>query len=80
MQTFEVGHLGRVTGFDEHFKAGLHERARAAAEDGLFAEQIGFSLFFEVRFEDAGTGAADAFGPRECDFFASLPGFDKRDE
>ena len=72
MQTFRVGHLGRVTGFDEHFKSSLYQCACAAAEHGLFAEQISFGLFLEIRFEDAGTCAADAFGPGERDLFRVL--------
>ena len=74
MQTFEIGHLRRITGFDEHFKSGLNERARAAAKHGLFAEQIGFGLFLEVGFEDAGAGAADAFGPSERNLLRILAG------
>ena len=74
MQALEVGHLRRVAGFDEHFKSGLHQSARAAAEHGLFAEQIGFRLFLEISFEDAGARAANAFGPGERNFFRILAG------
>ena len=31
----------------------------------MFAEEVGFGLFCEGRFEDAGAGAADAFGVGE---------------
>ena len=65
VEAFEVGHLGLVTGFDEDFVSGLHQRGGAAAEDGLFAEKIGFGFFLEGGFDDAGAGAADAFGPGE---------------
>src|ERR1700722_455067 len=35
--------------------------ADAAAEHGLFAEEVGFGFFGEGGFEHAGAGAADAF-------------------
>ena len=43
VQTFEVGHLGRVTGFHQRLEAGLHERGESAAEHRLLAEQIRFA-------------------------------------
>ena len=39
----------------------------AAAEDGLLAEEVGFGLFGEGGFEDAGAGAADALGVAESE-------------
>ena len=45
VHALEVGHLGLVARFDQRLEAGLHQRARAAAEDGLFAEQVGFGFF-----------------------------------
>src|SRR5258708_4621930 len=44
---FEVGALRLIAGFDEGFIASLDERADAAAEHGLFAEEIGLGLFFK---------------------------------
>lgn len=74
MEDFEVGHFGLVTGFDEGFEARLDEVGDATAEDGLFAEEVGFGFFLEGCFKDAAAGAADAFGPGECGFFGLLAG------
>ena len=65
MQAFEIGELGRVSGTNERFKAGANQRAGAATEDCLLTKKIGLSLLPKVRFEDAGTGAADSFRPRQ---------------
>lgn len=67
VQALEVGHLGRVTRFGQHFEAGLHQRASAATKNRLLTEQIRLGFFLEVRLNDAGTGAADALGPGERD-------------
>jgi len=61
MQDFEVGALGLIAGFGEGFIASLYEGADAAAEDGLFTEEVGFGFFFKGGLEDSGAGAADAF-------------------
>ena len=57
---FEVGALGLIAGFDESFVASLDQRADAAAEHGLLAEEIGFGLFFERGLKYSGARAADA--------------------
>ena len=67
VHAFEVGHLGLVAGFDERFEAGFHEGAGAAAEDGLFAEEVGFGFFGDGGVDDAAAGAADAFGVGQAD-------------
>ena len=72
MQAFEVGHLRLVTGLDQRFVSGLTKRARAAAQHGLFAEQIGFGLFLETGLDDAGARAADALGPGQRDLLGLL--------
>ena len=74
VQAFEVGHFGLVTGFDEGFKAGLNEGGCAAAEDGLFAEEVGFGFFLESGLDDAGAGGADAFGPGQRELFGVFAG------
>ena len=56
----EVGALGLIAGFDQRLKARLDERADAAAEHGLLAEEIGLGLFLERGFEHSGARAADA--------------------
>ena len=67
VHALEVGHLGLVAGFDERLEARLHQRADAAAEDGLLAEQVGFGFFGERGLDDAAAGAADAFGVGQAD-------------
>ena len=64
VEALEVGHLGLVAGLDKDFVGGGDQLADTTAKDGLLAEKIGFSLFFEIGLEDSGPGAADAFGPR----------------
>ena len=65
VKALEVGHLGLEASLDEHFKARFDEGGGAAAEDDLFAEEVGDGFFAEVGFEDAGTGAADTASPCE---------------
>jgi hypothetical protein len=57
---FEVGALGLIAGFDQSLKARLDERADAAAEHGLLAEEIGLGLLFERGLQHSGARAADA--------------------
>jgi ketol-acid reductoisomerase len=49
-------------GFEQGLKAHLHQRGDAAAEDDLFAEEVGFGLLGEGGLKHAATGAADSFG------------------
>ena len=72
VQALEVGHLGLVPGCDERVVAGLDQRAGAAAEHGLFAEEIGLGLFLEAGLDHARARAADALGPGERDFLRLL--------
>src|SRR6266542_5740725 len=55
VQTFEIGELGRIASANKGVEAGTNERARAAAEHGLLAKQIGLSLLAKSRFEYTGT-------------------------
>ncbi len=59
MKAFEIGHLGRISGFDQRFEAGLDQMGDPAAQHGLFTEQIGFALFLEIGFDDARPAAAN---------------------
>ena len=59
MEAFEVGDFGGVAGFDQGFETGADELGGAAAEDGLFAEEIAFGFFPEGGFDDAGFEAAE---------------------
>ena len=63
MQALEVSHLRLVACFDKSFVADFDEFGGAAAEDGLFAEEVGLSFFLEGGLDDAGTGRTDALGP-----------------
>ena len=47
VQALEIGHFGRVTGLDQSLESGANQFAGAAAQNRLFAEQVGFGLFFE---------------------------------
>ncbi|MNM92771.1 hypothetical protein D3C81_1051150 [compost metagenome] len=60
MQALEVGHFRRVASFNQSFETGLDQLNGTAAQNGLFAEQVGFSLVLEGGFDDAGTTAANA--------------------
>ena len=67
MEALVVGDLGRIPGLDERLEPGSDELGRAAAEDGLLAEQIGLGLLLERRLEDAGATGADPDGVGECE-------------
>ena len=40
---------------------------QSAAEDGLFAEEVGFAFILEGGFDDAGSRTADAVRPGQAD-------------
>src|SRR5690606_27780818 len=67
VQALEIGHLRSVAGLDQRLKPGLDQVGDAAAEHGLFAEEVGFALFLEVGLDDAAATAADAGGVGEGD-------------
>ena len=53
VQTFEVCDFRLISGVDERFKRHLHQRADAAAQYGLLAEQVALCFFFECGFDHA---------------------------
>jgi hypothetical protein len=59
VQAFEVGDFGGVAGFDQRLESGADQFGCAAAEHGLFAEEIAFGFFAEGGFDDAGAQAAE---------------------
>ena len=61
VQHFEVRALRLIARFDQRFVARLDERADAAAQHRLLAEEIGFGLFLERGLQHSGARAADAF-------------------
>jgi hypothetical protein len=65
VEALEVGHLRLVASFDEGFVTHLDEFGGTAAEDGLFAEEVGFGFFLKGGLDDAGAGTTDALGPGE---------------
>ena len=71
---FEVGDLGLIARFHQGLEAGLDKGGAAAAQNGLFAEEVGLGLFFEGGLKDAGTGSADAFGVGQGDLFGFAGG------
>ena len=73
MQALEVGHLGGIAGFHKRFVAGLDQCRQPAAQHDLLAEQIRFSLFAEIRFDDSCAPSADGRSIRQADLFG-IPG------
>ena len=67
MEALEVGALGLIASLDQRVKASLDERADAAAEHRLLAEEVGFGLFLEGRLQNSGAGAADALQVAEAE-------------
>ena len=74
VHAFEVGDLGLVAGFGERFESGFDQFADAAAEYGLFAEEIGFGFFGKRGFEDAGARAAESLGVGKSECFRLAAG------
>ena len=62
VQYLEIGQLRLISRVDQRLESGQHERADAAAEDRLLAEEIGLGLFLEGRLEHTGTRAAERPG------------------
>ena len=73
VQALEVGDLGLVAGLDQRLEARLDERAHAAAEHRLLAEEIGLGLLGERRLEHARARRADARGVRRARSACALP-------
>ena len=59
VEALEIGHFGRVAGFDQGVERRGDQRAQAAAEHDLLAEQIGLALLPERRLDGPGAAAAD---------------------
>src|SRR5262249_33638079 len=58
VQALEIGHFRRIAGLYQRVKPGLYQRRETSAQHRLLAEEIGFSLFFKGRFQDAGAAPA----------------------
>jgi hypothetical protein len=72
MQAFKVGNLRLIAGFNQGFESGLDKGCDAAAENGLFTEEIGFGFFLEGGFNNTSAGAPDTFGVSANAFTAKL--------
>ena len=68
MAAFEVSHFRSVAGFNQGFEAHLDQFGNTAAQNALFAEQVGFGFFFEGGFNDAGLACAVGSSVRHGDF------------
>ncbi|BBG29212.1 septin family protein [Zymobacter palmae] len=55
VHTFEVRHFRSITCFDQRFETCLNQCRNTAAQYRLFAEEVGFSFFFERRVDDTRT-------------------------
>lgn len=59
MAAFEIGDFRLITSGHQRFKTSLDQLGNTAAQYGLFTKEVGFGLFLERSFNNAGTGAAD---------------------
>ncbi len=69
VQAFEISDLGLVACFCQRFETCFDQFTDAAAEYGLFAKKVGFSLFGKSGFKNAGARAAESFGVRKSERF-----------
>src|SRR5215471_18066108 len=65
MEAFEISDFRLVSRFNQRLEGHFHQRADAAAKDGLLAEEIAFGFFFESRFDNARFEVACSPGVRE---------------
>ena len=70
MEAFKVCHFGRITCFNENFKARLHQLANAATENSLLTEEVFFRFIAEGRLQNTGTRSAKTFGISQRDIKA----------
>ena len=62
---FKIGDFGLIAGSDQRFETGLDQFRHTAAQDGLFAEEVGFGFRAEGRFDDTGFARAVGGGVRK---------------
>src|SRR5580704_11167987 len=74
VHAFKISDFGLIASGDEGVEARFDELADAAAEDGLFTEEIRFGFFGERGFEDAGARAAESFAVGEREGFGAAAG------
>ena len=59
MDAFEIGIFGLIAGFHQDFETAAHQVNDAAAQNGLFTEQVGLGLLIHRGLQDPRTGSAD---------------------
>jgi len=74
VEAFEVGDFGLVARFREGLKSRLDQFTYAAAENGLLAKQVGFSLFGKGGLQNAGARAPESLGVCESKRFRFTAG------
>ena len=65
MHAFEIRDLRRVTTLDQNLERGANQCVHSSTQHGLLTEQIGFALFAEGGFDDAGASGANGTGIRQ---------------
>ncbi|EKD61954.1 MAG: hypothetical protein ACD_54C00008G0001 [uncultured bacterium] len=68
VQALEIGHFRLVACFNQRLEPHADQLNQAAAENSLFAEQVGFAFLTEVGLDDARTAAADTRAIGQADF------------
>ena len=74
VHALEVGHFRLIARFDQRIETRFDQFADAAAEDDLFAEQVGFGFFGEGGFDHAAARPADSFGIGQTDLLGRFGG------
>jgi len=69
MDTFKIRALRLIARVYQSFKTGFHKRGNAAAQNALFAEQVGLGFLGEGGFQNAAPAAADGRSVGKGNFF-----------
>ena len=74
VQALKISHFRRIAGLDQGFEASADQFNQTAAQDSLFAKQIGFAFLAEIGFNDARAAAADCrrIGQSKIECFTAL--------
>ncbi len=66
VQTLEICHLRRVTGFDQNVVTAFDQLYQAPAQHHLLAEQVGLAFLTEAGLDDPGPATADRAAIGKC--------------
>src|SRR5699024_5763875 len=69
VEALEVGHLWRVSRFDQDFESFLRELCGSTTENHLLSKEVFFGFFCEGALKYASAGKAEGIGERERVFF-----------